>query len=220
MRFEGDSDLLEIVQRLGHLPLPPYIDRAAGPLDLERYQTVFAQEPGSVAAPTAGLHFTEALLARIRAQGVHVHEIMLHVGPGTFARVHAEDIANHRVAPERFFVPDDTAQAYAATKARGDRVIAVGTTTVRTLESVVGHGGLRPGAGETDLMIRPGHRFQAIDAMITNFHLPRSSLLFLVSAFAGREAVLHAYEEAITEGYRFYSYGDAMFIHGRSPAEG
>ncbi|MBK5257446.1 MAG: tRNA preQ1(34) S-adenosylmethionine ribosyltransferase-isomerase QueA [Vicinamibacteria bacterium] len=220
MRFEGHSNLLETVQRLGHLPLPPYIDRAAGPLDQDRYQTVFAKEPGSVAAPTAGLHFTEALLARLRDKGVLIHEIMLHVGPGTFARVHAANIDEHRVPPEAFFVPDETAKAYAATKAGGHRVIAVGTTTVRTLESVAQPGGIKAGAGETNLMIRPGHRFQTIDAMITNFHLPKSSLLFLVSAFAGREAVLHAYGVAISEGYRFYSYGDAMFIHGSPPTEG
>ncbi len=220
MRFEGRSDLLELLQRLGHLPLPPYIDRADGPLDRDRYQTVFAKEPGSVAAPTAGLHFTEALLARLRGRGVRVHEILLHVGPGTFARVDAEDIADHRVPPEPYFVPDDTAEAYAAARAGGHRVIAVGTTTVRTLESAVQPEGLMAGPGETSLVIRPGHQFQAVDAVITNFHLPQSSLLFLVSAFAGREAILHAYGEAIREGYRFYSYGDAMLIHGPSPAEG
>lgn len=220
MRFEGRTDLLEVVQRIGHLPLPPYIDRPDEPLDRERYQTIFAREPGSVAAPTAGLHFTEGLLARLRAKGVLVHEIVLHVGPGTFARVDAEDIEDHQVPPEPFFVPEETATAYAEVKAKGGRVIAVGTTTVRTLESLALEGGIAQGPGSTSLVIRPGHRFQAVDALITNFHLPRSSLLFLVSAFAGRESVLQAYAEAISKGYRFYSYGDAMFIHGRAQPEG
>ncbi len=213
MKFEGRADVLDLLQRIGHLPLPPYIDRADGPLDHERYQTVYAREPGSVAAPTAGLHFTSALLDRIRDRGVAVHEIMLHVGPGTFARVTVDDIVDHRVPPEKFFVPKETADAYASTRDAGRRVIAVGTTTVRTLESVARDGRLQPGPGETDLVIRPGHRFQAIDALVTNFHLPRSSLLFLVAAFAGREATLAAYAEAIRSRYRFYSYGDAMFIH-------
>jgi S-adenosylmethionine:tRNA ribosyltransferase-isomerase len=213
MRFEGDANVIELLQRLGHLPLPPYIDRADGPLDRDRYQTVYAREAGSVAAPTAGLHFTERLLDRLRAKGVQVGEIMLHVGPGTFTRVHAANIADHRVQPEPFFVPEETAEAYAHAKAHGRRVIAVGTTTVRTLETVESNGRLRPGPGETDLVIRPGHQFRAVDALITNFHLPKSSLLFLVCAFAGREAVLLAYAEAIRTGYRFYSYGDATFIH-------
>lgn len=212
MKFEGEANVLELLQRIGHLPLPPYIDRADGPLDRERYQTIYAKEPGSVAAPTAGLHFTNAVLDRIRERGAAVREIMLHVGPGTFARVDVDDIADHRVAPERIFVPEETAEAYARAKALGRRVIAVGTTTVRTLESVAKEGRLESGPGETDLVVRPGHRFQAIDALVTNFHLPKSSLLFLVAAFAGREAVLSAYAEAIRAGYRFYSYGDAMFI--------
>ena len=213
MRFEGETKVLDLVQRLGHLPLPPYIDRADGPLDRDRYQTVYAQESGSVAAPTAGLHFTEDLLKTLREKGVLVYEIVLHVGPGTFARVDAEHIADHRVSPERFMVPEETADAYAAARTSGRRVIAVGTTTVRTLESVVSNGRLTPGPGETDLVIRPGHRFQAVDALVTNFHLPKSSLLFLVSAFAGRDTVLGAYAEAIRARYRFYSYGDAMLIH-------
>ena len=213
MRFEGDVSVLDLLQRLGHLPLPPYIDRADGPLDRERYQTVYAREPGSVAAPTAGLHFTDALLDRLRVRGVAVHEIMLHVGPGTFARVHAEDVADHRVPKERTYVPDETAEAYARARETGQRVIAVGTTTVRTLESMTRDGRLIAGHGETDLVIRPGHRFAAVDALITNFHLPQSSLLFLVAAFAGRETILRAYAEAIRARYRFYSYGDAMFIH-------
>ncbi len=212
MKFEGQTSVLDLLQRIGHLPLPPYIDRADGPLDRERYQTIYAREPGSVAAPTAGLHFTNAVLDGIRERGATVREIMLHVGPGTFARVDVDEIADHRVAPEKFFVPEETAEAYARARALGHRVIAVGTTTVRTLETVVHEGRLKSGPGETDLVVRPGHRFQAVDALVTNFHLPKSSLLFLVAAFAGREAVLSAYAEAIRSGYRFYSYGDAMFI--------
>ena len=212
MKFEGNANVLELLQRIGHLPLPPYIDRADGPLDRERYQTIYAREPGSVAAPTAGLHFTTAVLDRIRARGAAVQEIMLHVGPGTFARVDVDEIADHRVAPEKLFVPEETAEAYAKARAQGHRVIAVGTTSVRTLEAVAREGRLTPGSGETDLVIRPGHRFQAVDALVTNFHLPKSSLLFLVAAFAGRENILSAYAEAIRSAYRFYSYGDAMFI--------
>jgi S-adenosylmethionine:tRNA ribosyltransferase-isomerase len=212
MRFEGEANVLELLERLGRLPLPPYIDRADAPLDRERYQTIYAREPGSVAAPTAGLHFTEALFTRLRNRGVEVREIVLHVGPGTFARVDAEDIADHRVLPERFEVPEETAKAYADARAKGHRVIAVGTTTVRTLESVIRGGRLEAGPGETDLVIRPGHQFLSVDALVTNFHLPRTSLLFLVAAFAGREAVLKAYAEAVQARYRFYSYGDAMFI--------
>jgi S-adenosylmethionine:tRNA ribosyltransferase-isomerase len=213
MRFEGQANVIDLLQRLGRLPLPPYIDRADGPLDRDRYQTVYAREPGSVAAPTAGLHFTQALLERVRERGATVQEIMLHVGPGTFARVDAEDIDGHRVPPEPTFIPEETAEAYARAREGGRRVIAVGTTTVRTLESSLRDGRLAAGHGETDLVIRPGHSFRAIDALVTNFHLPQSSLLFLVAAFAGREAILRAYAEAVRSRYRFYSYGDAMLIH-------
>ena len=212
MRFDGPTKVLDLLNQLGHLPLPPYIDRADTPLDRERYQTIYAREPGSVAAPTAGLHFTEHLLNRLREKGVRIHEIMLHVGPGTFARVDAEDIADHRVPPEKYLVPEETAAAYARARENGDRVVAVGTTTVRTLESATLDGRLMPGPGETDLVIRPGHRFQAVDALVTNFHLPKSSLLFLVSAFAGTETIRAAYTAAIRGEYRFYSYGDAMFV--------
>lgn len=213
MRFDGHTKVLDLLNQLGHLPLPPYIDRADTPLDRERYQTIYAREPGSVAAPTAGLHFTEKVMERLRQKGVHIHEVMLHVGPGTFARVDAEDIADHRVPPEPFLVPEDTAAAHTRARRNGHRVIAVGTTTVRTLESAFRDGELRPGPGETDLVIRPGHPFVAIDALVTNFHLPKSSLLFLVSAFAGIPNIRASYAEAIRAGYRFYSYGDAMFIH-------
>ena len=213
MKFDGDFRVIDLLQRLGRLPLPPYIGRADGPLDRDRYQTVYAREPGSVAAPTAGLHFTESLLEQLRARGVFVHEIVLHVGPGTFARVDAENIEDHHVLPEAFVIPEDTAAAYALARATARRVIAVGTTTVRAMESAAEPGTLHAGPGETSLVIRPGHRFQTVDALITNFHLPKSSLLFLVSAFAGRETILGAYAQAIESGYRFYSYGDAMFIH-------
>jgi S-adenosylmethionine:tRNA ribosyltransferase-isomerase len=212
MRFDGHPKVLDLLNQLGHLPLPPYIDRADTPLDRERYQTIYAREPGSVAAPTAGLHFTESVMNRLRKKGVEVQEIMLHVGPGTFARVDAENIADHRVPPEPYLVPEDTAAAHARARRTGGRVVAVGTTTVRTLESAFRDGELRSGPGETDLVIRPGYGFGAIDALVTNFHLPKSSLLFLVSAFAGIENIRAAYAEAISERYRFYSYGDAMFI--------
>jgi S-adenosylmethionine:tRNA ribosyltransferase-isomerase len=213
MRFVGSTKVLDLLNQLGHLPLPPYIDRADTPLDRERYQTIYAREPGSVAAPTAGLHFTEGVIDRLRKKGVEVQEIILHVGPGTFARVDAEDIADHRVPPEPYLVPEDTAAAHTRARRNGRRVVAVGTTTVRTLESAFRDGELRSGPGETDLVIRPGHTFASIDALVTNFHLPKSSLLFLVSAFAGIENIRAAYAEAISERYRFYSYGDAMFIH-------
>lgn len=213
MRFEGHTQVLEILDRLGHLPLPPYIDRADTPLDRERYQTIYAREPGSVAAPTAGLHFTQGLIDRLRRRGVHVHEIMLHVGPGTFARVDADEIADHRVPPEPFHVPEETAEAFARAREKRNRVIAVGTTTVRTLETAARGNRLAAGPGETSLVITPGHRFQAVDALITNFHLPKSSLLFLVSGFAGVNEIRAAYTDAIRAGYRFYSYGDAMFVY-------
>ena len=212
MRFEGTPDPIATLQRLGHLPLPPYIDRADTPLDRERYQTIYAKEAGSVAAPTAGLHFTEQILDRVRAKGVQLAEVVLHVGPGTFARVDAEDVEDHKVSPEAILVPEETARAYAQARERQARVIAVGTTTARTLETMVEGNRLRSGAAETSLVIHPGYKFKAVDALITNFHLPMSSLLFLVSAFAGREQTLAAYATAIKEKYRFYSYGDAMFI--------
>jgi S-adenosylmethionine:tRNA ribosyltransferase-isomerase len=204
-----DPDLA--LERHGHVPLPPYIHRPDRPADRDRYQTVFARETGSVAAPTAGLHFTPQLLDRLRERGVERAELVLHVGPGTFRPVEVEDVRQHRVDPEPFAVPAETASAFDRARAEGRRVVAVGTTATRALESAVGPDGrLRPGAGETDLVIVPGFRFRAVDALVTNFHLPRSSLLLLVSAFCGRERVLDAYAEAVRERYRFYSYGDAM----------
>jgi len=200
--------------RAGEAPLPPYIRReAACEGDLARYQTVFAREPGAVAAPTAGLHLSERLLAAITAAGVERAEIVLHVGIGTFRPLRESDVATGRLHAERYELPPGTAAAIERTRERGGRVVAVGTTSARVLEScAAGNGRVRAASGETQLFLRPGDRFQVVDALFTNFHLPRSSLLLLVAAFAGRERVLDAYAEAIERGYRFYSYGDAMLI--------
>ena len=210
LAFAADASPYE----LGETPLPPYIRRAAPQApDAERYQTVFARVPGSVAAPTAGLHLSERLLAAIDARGVARAEVVLHVGPGTFRPLGPAELASGRLHPERFTLPQATADAIAATRARGGRVAAVGTTTTRVLEArATGDGGVRAGEGLTDLFLRPGSAFRVVDALLTNFHLPRSSLLLLVAAFAGRERVLAAYAEAVRAGYRFYSYGDAMWI--------
>ena len=207
------GDLQAALERCGHVPLPPYIRRPPRPEDRERYQTVYARERGSVAAPTAGLHFTPSLLERLRGKGVATAEVVLHVGPGTFQPVTADRVEDHRVAAEPFEVPPETAAAVAATRARGGRTVAVGTTSVRALESAVrDDGAVEALRGETDLVVRPGHTFRVVDGLVTNFHLPRSSLLLLVAAFAGRERVLAAYAEALRAGYRFYSYGDAMLV--------
>jgi len=201
------------LERAGHVPLPPYIRRPDRPDDRARYQTVYARETGSVAAPTAGLHFTRALFEALGAAGVAVAEVVLHIGPGTFRPVTADEIEDHRLEPEPYLVPDETAAAVAAARGRGGRVVAVGTTVVRTLESAArADGTVAAGEGETSLVVRPGHCFRAVDALVTNFHLPRSSLLLLVAAFASRERVLAAYAEALRRGYRFYSYGDAMLV--------
>jgi S-adenosylmethionine:tRNA ribosyltransferase-isomerase len=196
-------------------PLPPYIARHAKPApeDWERYQTVYAAAPGSVAAPTAGLHFTAAMLQALRTAGVEIHAVTLHVGPATFRPVTATTVEAHRLPAERASVPETAARAIDRARAEGRRVIAVGTTTVRTLESVADDAGrVRPFDGAADLTIRPGHRFRVVDALLTNFHLPRSSLLLLVAAFAGRDVVLQAYRHAVAARYRFYSYGDATLI--------
>ena len=209
-----DGDVDAAVDAIGHVPLPPYVKRPDRPADRERYQTVYAAARGSVAAPTAGLHFTPALLDRLRARGVEQRTITLHVGYGTFEPVRSEDVEAHRVAAERYAVPASTAAAVNRALDEGRRVVAVGTTTTRTLEAVARiHGGrLAPGGGETDLTIHGGFRFQVVGGLLTNFHLPRSSLLLLVCAFAGRGAILDAYREAIERRYRFYSFGDAMLI--------
>jgi S-adenosylmethionine:tRNA ribosyltransferase-isomerase len=209
----SSGDAAGEVERLGHIPLPPYIHRPDRPDDRARYQTVYAREPGSVAAPTAGLHFTEALLARLRARGVELAEVVLHVGPGTFRPVQVEEVADHTVPAEPFVLPEATASAIAAARARGRRVVAVGTTTTRVLETRADTAGrVTAGAGETALVIAPPFAFRVVQGLVTNFHLPRSSLLLLVAAFAGRERILAAYEAALRGGYRFYSYGDAMLL--------
>jgi S-adenosylmethionine:tRNA ribosyltransferase-isomerase len=213
VRLDREGAALEAaLSRAGRTPLPPYIHREPDPRDRERYQTIWAREPGSAAAPTAGLHFTESLLARLAARGIGRTAVTLHVGPGTFLPVRGESLEGHRMHPERYEVPPAAAREIAACRARGGRVVAVGTTTVRTLESAAEGGRVSPGTGRTALFIRPGHRFAAVDAMITNFHLPRSTLLVLVCAFGGTDRVLAAYREAVQRRYRFFSYGDAMLL--------
>jgi S-adenosylmethionine:tRNA ribosyltransferase-isomerase len=211
---EGDA-LAAALERAGRIPLPPYIRRDPGPADRDRYQTVWARAPGSAAAPTAGLHFTDPLLARLEARGVRRTALTLHVGPGTFLPIRGDALEGHRMHPERYEVPPAAAEEIAAARARGGRVVAVGTTTVRTLESAFDGERVAPGEGRTALFIRPGHGFRAVDALVTNFHLPRSTLLVLVSAFGGRERVLAAYREAVARGYRFFSYGDATLLFPR-----
>jgi S-adenosylmethionine:tRNA ribosyltransferase-isomerase len=211
--LEFDEPVLDALEREGRLPLPPYIDHAAGADDDERYQTVFAREPGAVAAPTAGLHFDDALLAQLRGAGVETAFVTLHVGAGTFQPVRVEDLSEHRMHSERYVLPEETAQAVRDARARGGRVVAVGTTSLRTLEAAAaGDGSLRAATGETNLFITPGYRFRVVDRLLTNFHLPKSTLLMLVSAFAGVQRIRHAYAHAIAQRYRFFSYGDAMLL--------
>jgi S-adenosylmethionine:tRNA ribosyltransferase-isomerase len=213
LRFRPVPDFLDRVERLGHVPLPPYIGRADRPEDRERYQTVYARERGSVAAPTAGLHFTPEILGRIRQRGIELAEITLHVGLGTFQPVRAERVEEHKMHSEGFSIPADAASRINRALEAARRVVAVGTTTVRTLEFAARETGrVEAGNGEADLFIYPGFRFNVVGALLTNFHLPKSTLLMLVSAFAGRELVLKAYDHAVRERYRFYSYGDCMFI--------
>jgi len=215
--FTYEGDFFALLDRIGHTPLPPYITREAEtPFDRERYQTVYATTPGSIAAPTAGLHFTPELLSTLAAQGVEIVKLTLHVGYGTFQPVRTENLAAHRVEPEVYVVPEATAQRINAAKREGRRVIAVGTTSTRTLETVAEEGAdgnfVRAGQGMTDLTIVPGFRFRILDGLLTNFHLPRSSLLALVVAFGGYEPVMRAYRHAVAAGYWFYSYGDAMLL--------
>ncbi|MGD8360678.1 MAG: tRNA preQ1(34) S-adenosylmethionine ribosyltransferase-isomerase QueA [Gemmatimonadota bacterium] len=201
------------LQRFGHMPLPPYLEREDEPLDRERYQTVYARAPGSVAAPTAGLHFTNPLLDELALRGVGLAKLTLHVGVGTFRPVESEDPGKHEMHPEAYTVTPDAAEAVNAARNLGGRIWAVGTTVVRTLESSAGEDGrVRPGSGQTDLFIRPPYRFRVVNRLVTNFHLPRSTLLMLVAAFAGYERTMEAYANAVAEGYRFYSYGDAMVV--------
>lgn len=212
LKFPGPVDTL--LERHGRVPLPPYIEHAADAQDAERYQTVYAKEAGSVAAPTAGLHFDAPLLDRLRATGIGIAQVTLHVGAGTFQPVRVNEIAQHRMHSERYNVPPDTAAAITATRERGGRIIAVGTTSLRTLEAAATDDGrVTAGASETALFVTPGYRFKVVDSLITNFHLPKSTLLMLVSAFGGMDEVRAAYRHAIDNGYRFFSYGDAMLIH-------
>ncbi|TBR40061.1 MULTISPECIES: tRNA preQ1(34) S-adenosylmethionine ribosyltransferase-isomerase QueA [Dyella] len=212
LRFESPDPLERLLLRLGEMPLPPYIERHADASDLERYQTVFAREPGAVAAPTAGLHFDEPMLQKLRDLGVEFGYVTLHVGAGTFQPVRADDIKDHQMHREWLNVGASLVEQIRRTRANGGRVIAVGTTVVRALESAVRDGELQPFAGETQIFIFPGYQFTSIDGLITNFHLPQSTLLMLVSALAGRDFVLDAYRHAVEQRYRFFSYGDAMAI--------
>jgi S-adenosylmethionine:tRNA ribosyltransferase-isomerase len=226
IRLSATGDVEQAIERVGHVPLPPYIHRADQPSDRERYQTIFARAGAAAAAPTAGLHFTPALLDRVRARGVELAELTLEVGLGTFQPIHTERVEEHRIHLEPYEIPEETAAAIARARREGRPVLAVGTTVVRALEDAAmkferergGHGAsgtdevLAAGRAEADIYIYPGHRFRVVDQLLTNFHLPRSSLLVMVSAFAGRELLLEAYRHAIEAGYRFYSYGDCMWI--------
>ena len=220
-RLRFSEPVLDVLETEGKIPLPPYIERAAASADESRYQTVYGVRPGAVAAPTAGLHFTPELLAELRTLGIEVATVTLHVGAGTFQPVRSEDLSAHRMHFERFEVGAEAAAAIARCRARGGRVVAVGTTVVRTLESAAAtDGAVSACSGETDLFITPGYRFRVVDALVTNFHLPKSTLLMLVSAFAGPRRVIAAYAAAVAERYRFFSYGDAMFLERTTDAEG
>ena len=212
---QSQGDWWQLLEQHGHVPLPPYIQRDDAASDRERYQTVFARHPGAVAAPTAGLHFDDALLDDLARRGVESARLTLHVGAGTFQPVRGETIDEHVMHRERVIVPQSTVDAIQAVRARGGRVMAIGTTVVRSLETAAAEGTLCAFDGESQLFIKPGYRFRVVDAMLTNFHLPRSTLLMLVSAFAGRDYMLRAYAHAVAERYRFFSYGDAMFIAKR-----
>jgi len=212
LRFEGPVSVIEQLDQYGHMPLPPYIERADETHDRERYQTIYAQKQGAVAAPTAGLHFDKALLEQLTERGVSFAFVTLHVGAGTFQPVRVDDISEHLMHAEYIEVDDDVVAAVESTRSAGGRVIAVGTTSVRALESAVHNGKLTSYYGDTDIFITPGYHFQVVDGLITNFHLPESTLLMLVCAFSGYDAVMSAYQHAIRQKYRFFSYGDAMFL--------
>ncbi len=220
LRFTSSDSVLSILEQNGHMPLPPYIDRPDTDEDKERYQTVYNEKPGAVAAPTAGLHFTEALLDKLKEKGVNSEFVTLHVGAGTFQSIRVDDVLQHKMHSEYAEVPDHVIETIRKTKANGKRVIAIGTTSVRSLESAAWKSGMETGrfdqltsfTGETDIFIYPGYEFKLVDAMVTNFHLPESTLIMLVSAFAGKENILKGYNEAIAQEYRFFSYGDAMFL--------
>ena len=212
LEVQGGRTVLSVLEETGHVPLPPYIQREDSAIDSERYQTVYARQPGAVAAPTAGLHFTEEMLHVITGRGIRTGFLTLHVGAGTFQPVRCAQVEDHRMHSEFLSVSQELCAQVTATKAEGGRVIAVGTTSVRGLETAGRSGTLQPYAGDTDIFIYPGFAFKIVDAVLTNFHLPVSSLLMLVCAFAGRDRIMHAYQHAIEQKYRFYSYGDAMFI--------
>ena len=212
LRFEGNEHVSELLEQYGQLPLPPYITHNADAEDDSRYQTVFAKEFGAVAAPTAGLHFDEAMFATLKKQGIQTAYVTLHVGAGTFQPVRVEQVSEHVMHSERYIISQATVEAIAQTRARGGRVVAVGTTSLRALESAARSGELREGAEETNIFITPGYQFKVVDALITNFHLPKSTLLMLVCAFGGMDKMLAAYRVAVDNEYRFFSYGDAMLI--------
>ncbi len=216
----NQSDIIDQLEQFGHIPLPPYIVREDEEFDKQRYQTVYAKNKGAVAAPTAGLHFDEALLQRLTEQGIEQAYTTLHVGAGTFQPIRVENINEHTMHTEKIVVSAELVSKIIRTKQRGNRVIAVGTTTLRSLESAIKNHQLQPFQGETDIFIYPGYQFHCVDALITNFHLPESTLIMLVSAFGGREQILRAYQHAIEQEYRFYSYGDAMFITPQQPSRG
>jgi S-adenosylmethionine:tRNA ribosyltransferase-isomerase len=216
LRFVSGDDVLDLLERYGQLPLPPYITHAADDEDEQRYQTVFARQAGAVAAPTAGLHFDEAMLQALRDKGVRLAYVTLHVGAGTFQPVRAEHIHEHAMHSERYEIPQATVDAIAQTRAAGGRVIAVGTTSLRALESAAAVGELVEGESETNIFIVPGYRFKVVDVLLTNFHLPKSTLLMLVCAFGGMDEMLEAYRHAVEQEYRFFSYGDAMLIERKA----
>lgn len=221
LKLNGDKTLLEVLEEIGHMPLPPYIDRPEEDADKERYQTVYNQKPGAVAAPTAGLHFDAQLLEQMQAKGVELAYVTLHVGAGTFQPVKVDNIHDHHMHAEYAEVPQEVVDAIAATKARGGRIIAVGTTSVRSLESAAQDAlkkgtELAPFFADTEIFIYPGYQYQLVDCLITNFHLPESTLIMLVSAFAGYENTMNAYKHAVENQYRFFSYGDAMFIEKKT----
>lgn len=212
LHFLGETSALEVLEAIGHMPLPPYISREDDEFDRERYQTVYAERAGAVAAPTAGLHFDEALLAKLKDKGVQQAFVTLHVGAGTFQPVRADDITDHTMHSEVMEVTEEVCELVKATKAAGKRVIAVGTTSVRCLETAGANGEIQPYQDDTNIFIYPSYEFQIVDALVTNFHLPESTLMMLVSAFSGYQHIMQAYEAAIAERYRFFSYGDAMFL--------
>ncbi len=215
LRFDHEEPVLDLLERLGRLPLPPYITHAPQLFDETRYQTVYAREPGAVAAPTAGLHFDDGMLARLAEIGVRTARVTLHVGAGTFQPVRVENVAEHRMHSECYMIPPETVAAIQETRAGGGVVTAVGTTSLRALEAAASSGELRAGAGETEIFITPGYSFRVVERLLTNFHLPKSTLLMLVSAFAGADHVRAAYRHAVAQRYRFFSYGDAMLIERR-----